>query len=99
MDKQHNYKPVAEFIANIKSGEEKQTQAWKAIANEFYELKSTYGFQSDEAKEVITAIGYSKSKVSKLAANNLGVIYFEGNPKTIAYFSEYYFSNVLKRLN
>jgi hypothetical protein len=39
------------------------------------------------------------SKVSKLAANNLGVIYFEGNPKTIAYFSEYYFSNVLKRLN
>ena len=67
MDKQHNYKPVAEFIANIKSGEEKQTQAWKAIANEFYELKSTYGFQSDEAKEVITAIGYSKGKVSKLA--------------------------------
>ena len=67
MDKQHNFKPVAEIIATIKSELEKQTQAWKAIGAELYELKSTYGFQSDEAQAVIEATGWDKSTISKLA--------------------------------
>jgi hypothetical protein len=67
MDKQDNYKPVADIIATIKKEEENQTNAWKAIAEELFNLKNTYGFQSDQGQEVITAIGYSKSKISKLA--------------------------------
>jgi hypothetical protein len=67
MDKQDNYKPVADIIATIKKEEENQTNAWKAIAEELFNLKNTYGFQSDQGQEVITAIGYSNSKISKLA--------------------------------
>lgn len=67
MDKQHNFKPVAEIIATINRELERQTQAWKAIGAELYELKSTYGFQSEEAQAVIEATGWNKSTISKLA--------------------------------